>query len=44
MKALVLEEYNRLEYKDVPEPQFGPKDVLIQIKTCGICGLSLIHI
>jgi L-iditol 2-dehydrogenase len=38
MKALVLEEYNRLVYKDVPEPEIGPKDVLIQVKACGICG------
>lgn len=38
MKALVLSEYNRLEYKDVPEPQLGPEDVLVQVKACGICG------
>lgn len=38
MKALVLEEYNRLEYNDVPEPPIGPNDVLIRVKACGICG------
>ncbi len=38
MKALVLEEYNHFVYKDVPEPQIGPEDVLIQVKACGICG------
>ena len=38
MKALVLEDYQKLEYKDVPEPQAGPEDVLIQVKACGICG------
>jgi L-iditol 2-dehydrogenase len=38
MKALVLEEYNRLEYNDVPEPPIGPNDVLIWVKACGICG------
>jgi len=38
MKALVLEDYHRLEYKDVPEPQVGAEDVLIQIEACGICG------
>jgi L-iditol 2-dehydrogenase len=38
MKALVLSEYNRLEYRDVPEPQLGAEDVLIQVKACGICG------
>jgi L-iditol 2-dehydrogenase len=38
MKALVLEQYNLLVYKDVPEPQVGPDDVLIEVKACGICG------
>jgi L-iditol 2-dehydrogenase len=38
MKALVLEEYNKLIYKDVPEPQVGPDDVLVQVKASGICG------
>jgi L-iditol 2-dehydrogenase len=38
MKALVLKEYNRLVYEDVPEPQIGPDDVLVQVKACGICG------
>lgn len=38
MKALMLKEYNTLVYKDVPEPEFGPDDVLIEVKACGICG------
>ena len=38
MKALVLEEYNKLVYKNVPEPQIGEDEVLIQVKACGICG------
>ncbi|MFC1543175.1 zinc-binding dehydrogenase [Candidatus Neomarinimicrobiota bacterium] len=38
MKALVLTEYNRLEYKDVPNPALGPNDVLIKVHACGICG------
>jgi L-iditol 2-dehydrogenase len=38
MKALVLEEYGRLAYRDVPEPLIGQEDVLIQVKACGICG------
>ncbi|MBT8363108.1 MAG: galactitol-1-phosphate 5-dehydrogenase [Deltaproteobacteria bacterium] len=38
MKALVLEEYNQLTYKEMPEPQCGPDDVLIQVKASGICG------
>ncbi len=38
MKALVLEEYNRLVYTDVPDPKIGENDVLIEVKACGICG------
>jgi len=38
MKALVLEEYHKLVYKDVPEPLVAPNEVLVRIKACGICG------
>jgi L-iditol 2-dehydrogenase len=38
MKALVLEEYNKLVYKDVPDPVISAGEVLIRIKACGICG------
>ena len=38
MNALVLEEYNHLVYKNVPDPQTGPEDVLVRVKACGICG------
>jgi L-iditol 2-dehydrogenase len=38
MKALVLEKYSQLTFKDVPEPQMGPDDVLVQVKASGICG------
>jgi len=38
MKALVLEEYNKLVYKDMPDPRAGPDEVLVQIKAGGICG------
>ncbi len=38
MKALVLEEYSKLVYRDVDEPQPAPGEVLIRVKACGICG------
>src|SRR5512146_3115434 len=38
MKALVLCEYNQFSYDDVPAPEVGPTDVLIEVKACGICG------
>ena len=38
MKALILEEYNKLVYRDVEDPQPAPGEVLIKVKACGICG------
>jgi L-iditol 2-dehydrogenase len=38
MKALVLEEYNKFVYEEVPAPDIGDNDVLIAVKACGICG------
>ncbi len=38
MKALVLENYNELVYKDVDEPVPAKNEVLIKVKACGICG------
>jgi L-iditol 2-dehydrogenase len=41
MKALLLTEYKKLEYTDVPLPDIGPKEVLIQVKATGICGSDI---
>ncbi len=38
MKALELIEYEKFEYKDIEVPQIGPKEVLIRVAACGICG------
>lgn len=38
MKALVLEAYNRLVYKDMPDPEIGSEEVLVEVAACGICG------
>jgi 2-desacetyl-2-hydroxyethyl bacteriochlorophyllide A dehydrogenase len=38
MKALVLEEYKTLVYKDVPVPIIRSDEVLVRIRACGICG------
>ena len=38
MKALVLQEYGKLVYEDVPRPQIGPDEVLVEVAACGICG------
>ena len=41
MKALLLEEYKKLTVVDMPEPEVGENDVLVQIKACGICGSDI---
>lgn len=41
MKALVLEKYNHLVYKDVPDPLIASDEVLVQVKACGICGSDI---
>jgi len=39
MKALILKEYNNLEYIDMDRPVIKSDDeVLINVKACGICG------
>jgi L-iditol 2-dehydrogenase len=38
LKALVLEEYHKLVYKDVPEPEIQSNEVLVKVYACGICG------
>jgi threonine dehydrogenase-like Zn-dependent dehydrogenase len=38
VKALVLEEYNKLVYKEVPTPDFKSNEMLVRVKACGICG------
>lgn len=43
MKALVKTQKGKgfLEYKEMPEPKPGPKEVLLEIKAAGICGTDL---
>ncbi len=38
MKALVLDDYNQLNYRDFPDPEIQSNEVLIEVKACGICG------
>ena len=38
MKALVLNEYNRLDLEEAPEPEIGDDEVLVRVRSCGICG------
>ena len=38
MKALLLSEYSKLEVADLPRPEPGRDEVLVQVAACGICG------
>ena len=38
MKALVLEEYMQLNYKEVPLPSIDDEEVLVKVKAIGVCG------
>ena len=38
MKALVLVEYNRFEYKDVAKPEAGPGEVLIAVEAVDVAA------
>ena len=38
MKALVLEEYNKLVYRDFPDPKVAADEVLVKVESAGICG------
>jgi 2-desacetyl-2-hydroxyethyl bacteriochlorophyllide A dehydrogenase len=31
----------KLELKEIPDPKPGPKDVIIKVKACGICGSDI---
>ncbi len=41
MKALVLESYKNLVYKEVPTPEYQPNEILVRVKACGICGSDI---
>lgn len=41
MKAAVLEAVKKLAVKDIPKPEPGSKEILVKVKTCGICGTDI---
>ncbi|HYG23764.1 MAG TPA: galactitol-1-phosphate 5-dehydrogenase [Verrucomicrobiae bacterium] len=38
MKALILQDYLKFSFEDVPTPELQPDEVLVEVKACGICG------
>ncbi|NCF69999.1 MAG: alcohol dehydrogenase catalytic domain-containing protein [Chloroflexi bacterium] len=41
MKAISLSEPRHIKVIDIPEPQMGPEDVLVDIRFIGLCGTDL---
>ena len=42
MKAAVMHEVGKpLRIEDVPIPEIGPEEVLVETRCCGICGTDL---
>jgi L-iditol 2-dehydrogenase len=41
MKALVLTAPSAFTYQEMPPPEIGPGQVLIEIRACGICGSDI---
>lgn len=41
MRALLLQDYQKLEYTSFPDPIAGDHEVLVRVKTCGICGSDI---
>jgi (R,R)-butanediol dehydrogenase/meso-butanediol dehydrogenase/diacetyl reductase/L-iditol 2-dehydrogenase len=42
MKALLMEEYKKLNYTDVPDPRIeGEHDILVKVKAVSICGSDI---
>lgn len=38
MKALVVEDRQKLTYKEIPRPVAADDEVLIRVRACGVCG------
>ena len=41
MKAAVYRGVNDVRLEEVPVPEIGPREILIRVHTCGICGTDL---
>ncbi|MFQ5872042.1 MAG: zinc-dependent dehydrogenase [Candidatus Geothermarchaeales archaeon] len=41
MKAAFLVEGGGIEVREVPIPEIGPREVLVRMKACGICGTDI---
>ncbi|MFD5663093.1 alcohol dehydrogenase catalytic domain-containing protein, partial [Streptomyces hirsutus] len=41
MKAAVIESVGRAVVAEVPDPTPGPREVVVEVAACGLCGTDL---
>jgi len=41
MKALLLKAVEQLQYCDIPTPEPGPDEIVVDVAACGVCGTDL---
>ncbi|NDZ98282.1 alcohol dehydrogenase catalytic domain-containing protein, partial [Streptomyces sp. SID10116] len=41
MKAAIIESVGKAVVGDVPDPTPGPRDVVVEVAACGLCGTDL---
>ncbi|MFC0627342.1 zinc-dependent alcohol dehydrogenase family protein [Kribbella deserti] len=41
MRAVVIDEPGKIRVTDVPEPEAGPGQVVVEVGACGVCGTDL---
>lgn len=41
MKAMLLTEYKNLTVTEVDDPSIGAKDLMVEVRACGICGSDI---
>ncbi|MEV0096239.1 zinc-dependent alcohol dehydrogenase family protein [Streptomyces sp. NPDC050738] len=41
MKAAIIESVGKVVYGEVPDPTPGPRDVVVEVAACGLCGTDL---
>jgi len=41
MKAVVIDEPNKVSVKAIADPEPGPTDAIVKVEACGICGTDI---
>lgn len=41
MRAAIIESIGKVSVETVPDPTPGPRDVVVAVRACGLCGTDL---